>query len=141
MSKTVDNIDVIIAIRDLCADIAKDAKLDIAIYPLVYPASGRPDEFILIKDFPQHSAGNVMYRGGVEICIYRKNLKKQNDDTTPDLERLKELTDIILPKLDDAIKNSVSIVSTKTTTVRHKEIKSYYQSIVCETISITNKSK
>jgi len=141
MSKTVDNIDMIIAIRDLCHDIAKDAKIEIDVYPLSFPDSNRPDEFLVIKDFPIRDKGNAASYGSVEVCIYAHNLRKEKDSSTPNLERLKELTDIFLPKLNDGIKHSTAITSTTSRIVRHKEIHSFYQSIICETINITNKTK
>ena len=141
MSNTVDNIDGIMAIRDLLEENIQEKQMKIAVYPLVFPETKRPDEFILVKDFPFHDVGNAVINGAIEVCIYVKNLSKQTDQSTPNLERIKELTNVFLPILNDGLKYSTAVVSTKSTTVRHKEINSFYQSIICETISITNKSE
>lgn len=136
---TIDNIDLIIAVRDLLESELPSKGLNIKVYSVVFPSKDIPKEFFLVKDITQQDKGNAVIPGTVEICIYVKNLDKEEDQSQPNLSRLKALTNIAMPILNDAIKNSTAITSIKPKLVNHPTVGYFYQSLVCETISITNK--
>jgi len=137
--KTVTNIDILISIRDLFLEKLQEKGISIAVYNIVFPANEkeRAPEFFLIKPVFQRDRGNVEIPGTIEVCAYAKNLNKGNDQSQPNLSRIKYLTDIAVSILDDAIKDATAITSIEMPVpVSHPEIKSFYNSIVCGTFSV-----
>lgn len=136
--KTVTNIDLIISLKSLFLEKLQESNISIAVYDVVFPANDeRAGEFYLIKPIFLRDRGNIDMPGTVEICAYVENLKKQNDQSQPNINRLKFLTDLAAEILDDAIKNSIAITSIEINgPINHHEIKSFYNSIVCGTFSV-----
>jgi len=90
--KTIDNIDQIIAIRDLCRQIIAENGLNLDIFEVVYPNKNLPSEFLLVKSIVQSHDGRPISDGTIEICIYAANHNKADNQSQPNLHRLAELT-------------------------------------------------
>jgi len=136
MAKTT-NIDLLIAVRDMLEDYAGSSiEFFYSAVPSSVNAEGLPEEFILVKSTAQNNPGNIKTYGTIEVCIYVRNLSNENDYSQPDLARLKTLTDIIYPILEDGVKYNTSIQNIKDTLINHSEIRYHYVSFVCETLSI-----
>jgi hypothetical protein len=128
MKERIDNMDLIVATRDLL----KGSLGSIAIYDAVYPNKGLPAEFILVKALRLWDEGDVDVDGRVEVCIYVKNLRKGDDNSLPDLSRIRGLTKEVYPVLFDAEKNGVFFNRIETTLAKDADIGYFYNSLVIE---------
>lgn len=130
------SIDLLIAVRDLL----EEKVGDIPMYDLMLPThtspSELPDSFVLIQPIVQYYHGDVDSYGTVEICLYARNTLPDIDQ--PDIPAIKELTDIVYPALQNAVKNNTAILDIRDKIVNHPEIRYHYNSLICETISINN---
>jgi hypothetical protein len=135
MKERIDNLDLIIATRDLL----KDRLGSIHIYDAVYPNKNLPGEFVLVKALKQSDDGNVDTDGTVEVCVYVKNLQKNGDDSQPALSRIRSLTKEVYPVLFDAEKNGVFFNRIDLNLVKDADISYFYNSLIIETKSINLK--
>jgi hypothetical protein len=135
MKKRIDNIDLLIAARDLI----KSGLTNAIVYDAVCPNKNLPDEFILVKAGRQFDGGNVDVDGIVEVCVYARNLDGNDDNTQPDLHRLKPLTESVYAILFDAQKNGIFFQDTEITLVKDGDIGYFYNSLIIETKSINLK--
>ena len=133
---TITNIDQIIATRDLCEEIIVNNGLDLDIYEAVYPNGNLPSEFIVVKSITQSDDGRPINEGTVEICVYVHNLDKDNDQSQPNMSRLKTLSDVFVAGIKNASKNKIAFNDFRTMLVKDTDIRYFYQSIVVETVSI-----
>jgi len=140
MSKRIDNIDLIIATRDLCKHIMVDNDINMSVFEVGYPTkktcNNLPDEFLVVKSIVQRDTGDPKSEGAVEICIYVANRTLGADQSQANLSRIKQLTGIFVSGLQDASKNRVAFNDFRTTLVRDSDIGYFYQSIVINTVSI-----
>lgn len=135
--KTVSSLDLLISIRNLFEEKLQEKQETIPVYESRFPTVDRVNSFYIVKPILQRDIGNVNMLGTIEVCAYSSNLKKDADQSQPNLSELKRLTDIALSILDDAIKDATAITSIETSEpIYHPEIKSFYISIVCGTFSI-----
>jgi hypothetical protein len=135
MKERIDNLDLIIAARDLLRE-----KLgSIHIYDAVYPNKNLPGEFVLVKAIRQSDDGNVNTDGTVEVCIYVKNRQENGDDSQPDLSRIRSLTKEARSILFDAEKNGVFFNRIEWNLVKDADISYFYNSLIIETESINLK--
>ena len=132
----IDNIDLIIATRDLCKHIMVDNELDMNMFEVVYPNKNLPDEFLVVKSIIQSDTGRPISSGTVEICIYVANKKQSADQSQPNLSRIRQLTGTFVAGIKDASNNRVAFNDFRTTLVRDSDIGYFYQSIVINTVSI-----
>jgi hypothetical protein len=135
MVNRIDNIDLLIAARDLIAS----GLTGVVIYDAVYPNKNLPGEFVLVKAGRQFDGGNVDVGGVIEVCVYVKNREENDDNTLPDLHRLKGLTERVYAALYDAQKNGVFFQDTEITLVKDGDIGYFYNSLIIETRSINLK--
>ena len=133
MKARIDNMDLIIATRDLLKGVLGDS---IQVYDAVYPNKNLPGEFILVKALKQFDDGNVAVDGRVEVCIYVKNRQEGDDSSQPDLSRINSLTKEAYSILFDAEKNGVFYNRTEISLVRDAGTGYFYNSLVIETKSI-----
>lgn len=135
MKERINNMDLIIATRDLL----KGSLGSIHIYDAVYPNRNLPDEFILVKALKQSDDGNVDVDGTVEICIYVKNLQKGDDHSLPNLSRIHGLTREVYSVIYDAEKNGVFYNRIEGSLVKDSDTGYFYNSLIIETKSINLK--
>jgi hypothetical protein len=135
MKERIDNMDLIVATRDLL----KESLGSIAIYDAVYPNKNLPGEFILVRALRQSDDGNVDTDGRVEVCIYVKNLQKGGDGSQPNLSRIRGLTKEVYPVLFDAEKNGIFYNRIEIQLVKDADLGYFYNSLVIETKSINLK--
>jgi hypothetical protein len=135
MSGRIDNLDLIIAVRDLI----KQADGSLTVYEAVYPNKDLPAEFVLVKALKQTDTGNVDADGTVEVCVYVRNRGNGDDHSQPNLSRLKALTQAVYPALFDAEKNGVFLNSTEMTLVKDADAGYFYNSLIIKTKSINLK--
>jgi hypothetical protein len=136
MNERIDNLDLIIAARDL---LKSGMSSPVQIYDAVYPNKNLPDEFILVKALKQSDDGNVDVDGAIEVCIYVKNLQNGDDNSLPDLSRIKSLTKEAYSILFDAEKNGVFFIRLEFNLVKDADIGYFYNSLIIETKSINLK--
>ena len=134
--QVIHNIDQIIAARELCRQIMADTGLNLEIFEVVYPNKNLPSEFLLVKSIVQSNDGSPIGDGTVEICIYAANNNKADDQSQPNKHRLKELSDIFVPRFKNASKNKIAFNNFRMDLVRDSNIRCFYQSIVINTASI-----
>jgi len=130
MKKTIDNIDKILALEE----ILKPTGYDIFLHS--FTSETLPDRFLLAKSINQHDDGNTLIDGTAEVCIYAKNLKRGNDQSLPNLSVIKEMTNIVLPLLNDGQKNQIFFNSLATNIVNDADIRYHYNSVILETKSV-----
>lgn len=133
---SIDNIDQIVAIRDFCKQIMTDGGLNLSVYDVVYPNKKLPSEFLLVKSIAQTDDGRPISDGTVEVCIYVENLKYGDDQSQPNISRLKALTNIFIPAFKDGSKNKIAFNDFRMALVNDSDIRYFYQSIVINTVSI-----
>jgi len=134
--QVIHNIDLMIAARELCKQIMADKGLNLEIFEVVYPSENLPGEFLFVKPIIQSNDGSPTSDGTVEICIYVENNRKADDQSQPNKHRLKELTDIFIPRFRNASKNKIAFNDFRMDIVRDSNIRYFYQSIVINTKSI-----
>ena len=133
---SINNIDQIIATRDLCKQIMSDNGLNLDVFEVVYPNKNLPDEFLVVKSIAQSDDGRPINDGTVEICIYVGNPNKGDDQSRPNLSRISELTGIFVADIKNASKNKIAFNDFRTMLVKDNDIRYFYQSIVINTVSI-----
>jgi hypothetical protein len=136
MKERIDNLDLIIATRDL---LKEKLGSSIHVYDAVYPNKNLPGEFVLVKAIKQSDDGNVDIDGTVEICIYVKNRQNNGDNSQPDLSRISGLTKEIYPVLFDAEKNGIFFNRIDLNLVKDADLEYFYNSLIIETKSINLK--
>jgi hypothetical protein len=136
MKERIDNLDLIIAARDL---LKEKLGSSIHVYDAVYPNKGLPGEFVLVRALKQSDDGNVDIDGTVEVCIYVKNLQENGDGSRPDLSRIRGLTKEIYAILFDAEKNGVFFNRIDLNLVKDADTGYFYNSLIIETKSINLK--
>jgi hypothetical protein len=142
MANRIDNIDLIVACRDLikAAKVSGSPLHHIHIYDQVHDVtklhSPLPDEFIIVRTEGLDDTLAVNVSGTVEVCIYVRNLQMDDDLSQPNLHRLNELTKAVLPVIYDAQKNGTFFEDISENLVMDSEIGYYYNSLVITTTSI-----
>ena len=134
--KMIDNIDQVIATRELCKQIIVDNGLNMDVFDMVYPNKNLPEEFLVAKSIVQSNDGRPISSGAVEICIYVANDNRANDKSQPNLSRISELTGIFIAGIKNASKNKIAFNDYRTMLVRDDDVRCFYQSIVINTVSI-----
>jgi hypothetical protein len=132
MGARIDNIDLIVATRELLTG----AGIAVPVYDAVYPNKGLPGEFVVVKALKQWDDGNVAVDGTVEVCVYVRNLQKGDDVSQPNLSRLRSLTRSVYGVLFDAEKKGVFYNRIEASLVKDGDIGYFYNSLVIETKSI-----
>jgi hypothetical protein len=136
MKERIDNIDLIIATRDL---LKGGLGSSIHVYDAVYPNKNLPGEFILVKALKQFDDGNVDVEGLVEVCIYVRNRQDGDDLSQPDLSRINSLTKEVYHILFDAEKNGIFYNRTELHLVKDSDNGYFYNSLIIKTKSINLK--
>jgi hypothetical protein len=136
MKERIDNLNLIIATRDL---LNGGLGSSIHVCDAVYPNKNLPGEFILVKALKQSDDGSVDIDGTVEVCIYVKNLQNNDDNSQPNLSRIRGLTKEVYSILFDAEKNGIFYNRIESTLVKDADIGYFYNSLVIETKSINLK--
>jgi hypothetical protein len=135
MGNRIDNLDLMIAARDLIKSRLPEA----TVCDAVYPNGDLPDEFILVRSLGQYDGGNVDVDGRVEVCVYVRNLSLNGDNSQPDLHRLKAVTEGVIAVLYDAQRNGIFFQDIQGTLVKDSSIGYFYNSLIIKTKSINLK--
>ncbi|MBK5722426.1 hypothetical protein JGH11_16235 [Dysgonomonas sp. Marseille-P4677] len=132
------NTQVIINARNyLLSKFAEVELSTLKVYPMVHPSKNLPSQFVVVKTIGGlNDIGNVDVDGTLEFCLYALNLNAGDDQTQPDLMTIHNLTQKIVPILNDAVFENTAITAIRQQIVSHSEIKYFYNSLVCQTINL-----
>lgn len=138
--KQIVNIEVILSVCDFLSKELTKPDINLAsltVYPFVHPSKNLPGAFLVVKAIAGFDdIGNVDVDGVLEFCIYVRNLNKGDDQTQPDYTTINNLTKEVMQILDGAVIGNTVITSIKPTLVSDPDIRYFYNSLICETLSV-----